>query len=208
MIQIWRSYLKQVLSYRADKQVIDTHRHTHGHTEPKTIPEGQNWPRGKIHGLLSIYTSNVLPKFQLDIRGQTKVRVWKLKKSNMATRQPFWKWHNWKLIGFYPNTQVFYWWSLELILCSHCLNIQSILSAALSFSPCVACILALERVAVATFLPMNPYSTSSARINNRFKRWNSAVTSIRMLAPCKMNTTCKPTLALWLAVLLVFGAVD
>ena len=33
------------MSYRADKQVIDTHTHTDTQTQVMTIPEGQNWPR-------------------------------------------------------------------------------------------------------------------------------------------------------------------
>ena len=41
------------MSYRADKQVIDTHTHRHAdrwtdtQTQAMTIPEGQNWPRIK-----------------------------------------------------------------------------------------------------------------------------------------------------------------
>ena len=33
----------------------------------------------------------------------------------MATRRPFWKWHCWKSIGFFPYTQVICYWSLDLI---------------------------------------------------------------------------------------------
>ena len=36
------------MSYRADKQVIDTHTLTDTQTGAMTIPEGQNWPRVKI----------------------------------------------------------------------------------------------------------------------------------------------------------------
>ena len=36
------------MSYRADKQVIDTHTLTDTQTGAMTIPEGQNWPRIKI----------------------------------------------------------------------------------------------------------------------------------------------------------------
>ena len=39
------------MSYRVDKQVIDTHTDTHTLTDTQTgamtIPEGQNWPRVK-----------------------------------------------------------------------------------------------------------------------------------------------------------------
>ena len=35
------------MSYRADKQVIDTHTLTDTQTGAMTIPEGQNWPRVK-----------------------------------------------------------------------------------------------------------------------------------------------------------------
>ena len=33
----------------------------------------------------------------------------------MATRRPFWKWHIWKSIGFFPYTLVMCYWSLDLI---------------------------------------------------------------------------------------------
>ena len=36
-------------------------------------------------------------------------------KSNMATRLPFWKWHCWKSIGFFPYTKVMCQWILDLI---------------------------------------------------------------------------------------------
>ena len=68
----------------------------------------------KINRILHIYISIVLLKFGVDIQSQTKVRVWKPKKSNMATRQPFWKWRCWKSIGFClwaPWTCI---WSLKL----------------------------------------------------------------------------------------------
>ena len=68
----------------------------------------------KINRLLHIYISIVLLKFGVDNQSQTKVRVWKPKKSNMATRRPFWKWRRWKSIGFClwpPSTCI---WSLKL----------------------------------------------------------------------------------------------
>ena len=33
----------------------------------------------------------------------------------MATRRPFWKWHIWKSIGFFPYPLVMCYWSLDLI---------------------------------------------------------------------------------------------
>ena len=54
----------------------------------------------KINRLLPIYISIVPPKFKVDIQSQSNVRVRKPKKSNMAARWPFWKWHRWKSIGF------------------------------------------------------------------------------------------------------------
>ena len=57
----------------------------------------------KINRLLSIHTSNVLLKFGLDFQSQTEVRVRKPEISKMAARQPFWKWHSWKSIGFCPG---------------------------------------------------------------------------------------------------------
>ena len=41
----------------------------------------------KINRLLPIYISIVLLKFEVDFQSQSKVRVWKQKKSNMATRR-------------------------------------------------------------------------------------------------------------------------
>ena len=42
------------MSYRADKQVIDTHTLTDRQTWDMTIPEGQNWPRVTSSWLLQI----------------------------------------------------------------------------------------------------------------------------------------------------------
>ena len=46
------------MSYRADKQVIDTHTgHTNTQTQTTTIPEVQNWPRAiKIKYWLEMFT--------------------------------------------------------------------------------------------------------------------------------------------------------
>ena len=68
----------------------------------------------KINRLLPIYISIVQLKFEVDIQSQSKVRVRKPKKSNMATRRPFGKWHRWKSIGFClwpPSTCI---WNLRL----------------------------------------------------------------------------------------------
>ena len=51
----------------------------------------------KINRLLPIYI--LLLKFGVNIQSQPKVRVRKPKKSNMATRWPYWKWGRWKSIG-------------------------------------------------------------------------------------------------------------
>ena len=68
----------------------------------------------KINRLLPIYISIVPLKFKVDIQSQTKVRVRKQTKSNMAARRPFWKWQRWKSIGFClwpPSTCI---WNLKL----------------------------------------------------------------------------------------------
>ena len=68
----------------------------------------------KINRPLPIYISIVPLKFEVDIQSQSKVRVWKPKKSNMAARRPFWKWRRWKSIGFClwpPSTCI---WNLKL----------------------------------------------------------------------------------------------
>ena len=53
--------------------------------------------------------------FGFEIQSQTEVTVRKPKKSNMATRRPFWKWHIWKSIGFFPYTLVVCYCSFDLI---------------------------------------------------------------------------------------------
>ena len=58
------------MSYRADKQVIDTHTHTDTRTDTQTqemtIPEGQNWPRVKtesvaIRGIFVLVWCGLIP---------------------------------------------------------------------------------------------------------------------------------------------------
>ena len=68
----------------------------------------------KINRLLPIYISILPLKLGVDIQSQTKVSP-ETKKSNMTTRQPFWKWRHWKSIGSYPHIQVLCHLSLELI---------------------------------------------------------------------------------------------
>ena len=55
----------------------------------------------EINRLLPIYISTLPLKFGVDIQSQTKVSP-ETKKSNMATRRPFWKWRCWKSIRSYP----------------------------------------------------------------------------------------------------------
>ena len=57
----------------------------------------------------------MLQKFGFEIQSQSEVKSPECKKSNMATRLPFWKWHIWKSIGFFPYTLVLCYWSLDLI---------------------------------------------------------------------------------------------
>ena len=68
----------------------------------------------KINRLLSIYISILPLKFGVDIQSQTKVSP-ETKKSNMAARQPFWKWSRWKSIDSYPYISALCHLSLELI---------------------------------------------------------------------------------------------
>ena len=68
----------------------------------------------KINRLLPIYISILPLEFGVDIQSQTKVSP-ETKKSNMATRRPFWKRSHWKSIGSYPYISVLCHWSLELI---------------------------------------------------------------------------------------------
>ena len=68
-------------------------------------------------------TINMHMKFEFEIPKQTWLTSRKpchlqspeTKKSNMAARQPFWKWYCWKYIGFYPYTWVLCRWCLNLI---------------------------------------------------------------------------------------------
>ena len=67
----------------------------------------------RINRLLPIYISTLPLKFGVDIQSQSKVSL-ETKKSNMAARRPFWKWHRWKSIGFClwpPSTGI---WNLKL----------------------------------------------------------------------------------------------
>ena len=68
----------------------------------------------KMNRLLPIHICILPLKFGVDIQSQTKVSP-ETKKSNMAARRPFWKWHHWKSIGSYPYIQVLCHLSLELI---------------------------------------------------------------------------------------------
>ena len=68
----------------------------------------------QINRLLPICISILPLKFEVDIQSQTKVSP-ETKKSNMATRRPFWKWRHWKSMGPYPYIHVLCHLSLELI---------------------------------------------------------------------------------------------
>ena len=67
-----------------------------------------------MNRLLPIHICILPLKFGVDIQSQTKVSP-ETKKSKMATRRLFWKWHHWKLKGSYPYIQVLCHLSLELI---------------------------------------------------------------------------------------------
>ena len=66
----------------------------------------------KINRLLPIYISILPLKFGVEIQSQVNPET---KKSNMATRRPFWKWRRWKSIGSYPCIQILCHLSLESI---------------------------------------------------------------------------------------------
>ena len=77
----------------------------------------------KIARLLPTATKDMHMKFETEIPKQTWVTLLKpcrlqspeTEKSNMATRQPFRKWGNWKSTGSYSYTQVLGHWSFEFI---------------------------------------------------------------------------------------------
>ena len=64
-------------------------------------------------------------KFQIEIPKQTQVTFQEpchlqspdieKKQNNMASMQPFWKWHGWKSIGFFPYSHVMCQWSWDMI---------------------------------------------------------------------------------------------
>ena len=68
----------------------------------------------KINWLLPIYISTLPLKFGADIQSQSTVSP-ETKKSNMATRRPFWKWRRWKSKGSYPYWYILCHLSLQLI---------------------------------------------------------------------------------------------
>ena len=74
-----------------------------------------NWTSFKITSLLFTNTCRKCFGFGFEIQSQTEVKSPETKKSNMATRRPFWKWHIWKSIGFFPYTLVMCYWSFDLI---------------------------------------------------------------------------------------------
>ena len=75
-----------------------------------------NWTSFKITKLLF---TNICRKCAAEVWIWNSKPNWskspETKKANMATRQPFWKWHIWKSIGFFPYTLVMCYWSLDLI---------------------------------------------------------------------------------------------
>ena len=83
--------------------------------------------------LLPIHICILPLKFGVDIQSQTKVSP-ETKKSNMAARRPFWKWHHWKSIGSYTYTKVLCYFSLELIIKGK-LKLESENQKILSFEP-------------------------------------------------------------------------
>ena len=77
----------------------------------------------KVIRLWPMATNNMHMKFEIEIPKQTQVTLQKpcqlqspdTERSNMAARQPFWKWHCLKSIGFFPYTQLMCQWSLNMI---------------------------------------------------------------------------------------------
>ena len=77
----------------------------------------------KINRLWSIATNNMHMQFEIELPKWNWVTLWKpchlqipdAEKSNMGVRRPFWKWHCWKTIDFFPYTQVMCMWSLDLL---------------------------------------------------------------------------------------------
>ena len=59
---------------------------------------------------------NIQSNLELRSRNHVKYRFEIQKKTNMAARRQFWKWHRWKSIDFFSYTQVMCQWSLDLIL--------------------------------------------------------------------------------------------
>ena len=73
-----------------------------------------NWTSFKITSLLF---TNTCRKCAAEVWILNSKSNWspETTKSNLATRRPFWKWHIWKSIGFFPYTLVMCYWSLDMI---------------------------------------------------------------------------------------------
>ena len=75
-----------------------------------------NWTLFKITLLLSTHTHRwCAPEVWIWCSKPKWSYSPETEKSNMAARWPFWKWHCWKSIGFFPYTQLICYWSLDLI---------------------------------------------------------------------------------------------
>ena len=64
------------MSYRVDKQVIDTHTLTDKQAGAMTIPEGENWPRVKIQAILSMRS----------MANAQKPQIWAISLSQNSTK--------------------------------------------------------------------------------------------------------------------------
>ena len=111
----------QILSYISYKTKLEIVNQWSTRIPPQRqwVSLGNAWiaiehPSKSLGFYLPIHAGNVLLKFGFEIQSQTEVMSPETEKSNMVTRRPFWKWHCWKSIGYFPYKQAMCHWKLDL----------------------------------------------------------------------------------------------
>ena len=133
-------------------------------------------------------TINMHMKFEIEIPKQTWLTLRKpcdlqspeTKKSNMATRQPFWKRRCWKSIGTYPYTWVLCPWSLKLIFKA---NVKLESGNQKIQYGCQAAILKLTLLKINRLLPM-----ASINMHMKFEIEIPKQTWLMLQKPCRVQT--------------------
>ena len=98
----------------------------------------------------------------------------------MATRRPFWQWRRWKLLGFYPYTQVLGHWSLVFIFKAK-LKLES--GNQKIHYGCQAAILKLMLHKINRLLPM-----ATINMHMKFEIEIPKQTWLMLRKPCRLQT--------------------